>query len=178
MRKRFLKYVAGCFGRFLGRRESLLRRLTQVYRTNYWYSAVGTIGSGVKFWGRIEITAPRNVEIGDDCTFNEGVIIVSRDRVRIGNRVRISPQAMIISGALDYGEADVAGRVHNAKSITIEDDVWIASGAKILQGVVIGRNSIVACGAVVTTDVPPYSIAKGIPAKIFPLDEKDTKKNH
>ena len=51
--------------------------------------------------------------------------------------------------------------------ITIEDDVWIGYGATILSGVHIGQGAIVAAGAVVSKDVPPYSIVGGIPAKVI-----------
>lgn len=48
----------------------------------------------------------------------------------------------------------------------IEDNVWIGENAVILKGVQIGRGSIIACNAVVTKDVPPYTIAAGNPARI------------
>lgn len=63
--------------------------------------------------------------------------------------------------------------------VVIEDDVWIGHGATILKGVRIGRGSIVAAGAVVTKDVPPFSIVGGIPAKIIKsrLDMQGIKEN-
>ena len=54
----------------------------------------------------------------------------------------------------------------DSKPITIEDNVWIGENAVILKGVQIGRGSIIACNAVVTKDVPPYTIAAGNPARI------------
>lgn len=51
--------------------------------------------------------------------------------------------------------------------ITVEDDVWIGTNVLILSGVNIGKGSIIAAGAVVTHDVPPYSIVGGVPAKII-----------
>lgn len=58
--------------------------------------------------------------------------------------------------------------------IIIDDDVWIGYGATILSGVHIGQGAVVAAGAVVTKDVPPYAIVGGIPAKVikyrFPTD--------
>ncbi|MBW4484852.1 MAG: hypothetical protein KME14_20135 [Tildeniella torsiva UHER 1998/13D] len=53
------------------------------------------------------------------------------------------------------------------KGITIEDKCWIGSGAKILDGVTIGYGSAVGAGAVVTKDIPPYSVAVGVPAKVL-----------
>jgi acetyltransferase-like isoleucine patch superfamily enzyme len=54
-----------------------------------------------------------------------------------------------------------------AKPIVIEKNVWIATGATILGGVTVGENSVVAAGAVVTKDVPPNSLAAGVPAKVI-----------
>ena len=54
----------------------------------------------------------------------------------------------------------------DSKPITIEDNVWIGENAVILKGIRIGRGSIIACNAVVTKDVPPYTIAAGNPARI------------
>lgn len=51
--------------------------------------------------------------------------------------------------------------------IKVERGVWIAAGALITPGVTIGRNSVVAAGAVVTKDVPPYTIVAGVPAKVI-----------
>jgi acetyltransferase-like isoleucine patch superfamily enzyme len=54
-----------------------------------------------------------------------------------------------------------------AKPIVIEKNVWIATGATILGGVIVGENSMVAAGAVVTKDVPPNSFVAGVPAKVI-----------
>ena len=51
--------------------------------------------------------------------------------------------------------------------IIIEDDVWIGENAVILSGVHIGQGAVIAAGAVVTRDIPPYSIVAGVPAKIL-----------
>lgn len=51
--------------------------------------------------------------------------------------------------------------------IKIEQGAWVTAGAIILPGVTIGKNSIVAAGAVVTKDVPPYTLVGGVPAKII-----------
>ena len=51
--------------------------------------------------------------------------------------------------------------------ITVDDDVWIGFYATIMSGVHIGQGAVVAAGAVVTKDVPPYAIVGGVPAKII-----------
>jgi acetyltransferase-like isoleucine patch superfamily enzyme len=53
------------------------------------------------------------------------------------------------------------------KGVVIEDDCWIAANSVILDGVRIGRGSVVAAGAVVSRDVPPFSIVAGVPARVI-----------
>ncbi len=54
-----------------------------------------------------------------------------------------------------------------AEGIVIEDDCWLGTGVKVLDGVRIGRGCVIGAGAVVTKDIPPYSIAVGVPAKVI-----------
>ena len=53
------------------------------------------------------------------------------------------------------------------EDVVIEKDVWIGCNVTILSGVNIGRGSVIAAGAVVTKDVPPYSICGGVPARFI-----------
>jgi acetyltransferase-like isoleucine patch superfamily enzyme len=53
------------------------------------------------------------------------------------------------------------------RPITVEDNVWIATGAMILPGVTIGEGAVVAAGAVVTKDVEPWTVVGGNPARFI-----------
>ncbi|MBW4516007.1 MAG: acyltransferase [Timaviella obliquedivisa GSE-PSE-MK23-08B] len=53
------------------------------------------------------------------------------------------------------------------EGIVIEDDCWLGTGVRVLDGVRIGRGSVIGAGAVVTKDIPSYSIAVGVPAKVI-----------
>lgn len=75
----------------------------------------------------------------------------------------------------------VLGAEHEAISkgdIEVEDDVWIGHGAQVMSGVKIGQGAVIAAGAVVTKDVPPYAIAAGVPAKVikYRFDESTIEK--
>lgn len=117
----------------------------------------------------------RSIVVGDDVYVGPGAVITStRPRgICIGSKVMFGPNVSLIGG--DHNTA-LAGRymydVHEKRSdddlpIVIEDDVWVGSGAIILKGVTVGRGSVIAAGAVVTRDIPPYSIAGGVPAKVL-----------
>lgn len=89
--------------------------------------------------------------------------------VIIGNDVLISPQVIIMSANHGFANTAIPIRLQEEirESITIEDDVWIGAGSKILAGVNIGKGSVIGAGAVVTKNIPPYSIAVGIPAQVI-----------
>ena len=52
------------------------------------------------------------------------------------------------------------------EKIIIEDDVWLGAQVKVLKGVTIGKGAVVGAGAVVNKDIPPYTIAVGVPARV------------
>lgn len=64
-----------------------------------------------------------------------------------------------------YGNGELKA-LTNGK-IVIDDDVWIGTNAVVLSGVHIGQGAVIAAGAIVTKDVPPYAIVGGVPAKIL-----------
>lgn len=106
--------------------------------------------------------------IGDDCHINRDVCITNPEYVRIGNNVCLSSCTLIGHDAV----ISVLNRTYNKKldsvgKIDIKDNVFIGMGAIILPNCVIGLNSIVAAGAVVSCDVPEGKIVGGVPAKVI-----------
>ena len=89
-------------------------------------------------------------------------------RVVLGRYVLLGPRVSIVGGDHQPNLPGVpnvfSGRPEILETV-IEDDAWIGHAAIIMQGVRIGRGAIVAAGAVVVRDVPPYEIHGGIPAK-------------
>ena len=89
--------------------------------------------------------------------------------VRIGSNVNLA-QGITVT-ALNHNFDDTTKRIDQqgvtTKAVTINDDVWIGANAVVLPGVTIGTHSVVAAGAVVPKDVPPYTIVAGVPAKVI-----------
>ncbi len=117
-----------------------------------------------------------NVDIGDHSSVQTGTILIgygdrdTRDgRIVIGNHVRIAPFVQMIAGNHNFADLGrpIAAQGLTHAPIIIEDDVWVAGRVIITAGVTIGRGSILAAGAVVTKDVPPFSIMGGVPAKLI-----------
>jgi galactoside O-acetyltransferase len=61
---------------------------------------------------------------------------------------------------------EVRDRLMVHAPVEVDDDVWLGAGAVVLPGVHIGRGAVVGAGAVVTRDVPPFSIVAGVPARV------------
>lgn len=94
-----------------------------------------------------------------------GVHIDVREMVKIGENVRIAPYTIILDS--DFHDVKDHFADGSSKPIIIEDDVWLATRSTILKGVRIGKGAVVATGAVVTKDVPPYCVVAGVPARVI-----------
>lgn len=138
--------------------------LSNQARLGYYRTILADFGNHNQVFGRVIIYCPERIHIGHHCTLNEGVLLAGRDDIHIGNFVRISARAMLITGSLDVQNFKLPLK-HYVAPITIRDGVWIAVGAVILPGVTIGENSVVAAGAVVTRNVPPCTVVGGVPAR-------------
>jgi acetyltransferase-like isoleucine patch superfamily enzyme len=103
------------------------------------------------------IALGRNVFINHACSFLDMGGITIEDDVLVGPKVNLITE----SHPLDPAERQAL----LLKPILIKRNAWIGAAATILAGVTIGENSIVAAGAVVTSDVPPNTVVGGVPAK-------------
>lgn len=83
--------------------------------------------------------------------------------------VMFAEDVLITTGAHTYESKDIPIRSQKtiSKDVHIKRGCWIGTKVTILSGVTIGEGSIIGAGAVVTKDIPPYSIAAGVPAKVI-----------
>ena len=104
-----------------------------------------------------------------DSFINTGCLI--GPRVRLGAYAMIGPRVMVVGADHVFRQAGTptifAGRPADLPETVIEDDAWIGAGAIVLAGRRIGMGAIVAAGAVVTKDVPPFTIVGGNPAQVL-----------
>ena len=108
------------------------------------------------------------MRIGDEAWIGQQAFLHSAGGIDIGARVGIGPGVRIITSA--HAEAGRHVPILNSPvelaPVVIEDDCDLGVGAIVLPGVRIGRGAQIGAGAVVTEDVPPYSVAVGVPAKV------------
>jgi len=162
-------------------------RLWVKWFVNRWFHKRGK-GSIIRRYVRMDVLPFNNFELGryavieDFSTINNGV-----GDVYIGDHTTVGMSNVII-GPVTIGKNVImaqnivaSGLNHNYKNvslpiqqqgvvtalITIEDDCWIGANVVITAGVTVGKHSVVAAGAVVTKDVPPFSVAAGNPAKVI-----------
>jgi acetyltransferase-like isoleucine patch superfamily enzyme len=129
------------------------------------------------------------ISIGEWCYVGVGARIWSAASIEIGNRVLISHSVHILDNLTHPIKAkdrhEQAKQIFTSghprdisldeRPVKIGDDAWIGACAMVLRGVAVGQGGIVAAGAVVTRDVPPYSIVAGNPAVVvreLSLDER------
>ena len=114
--------------------------------------------------GKISAPGHKNkLKIGSN-TFIGQVEFALHDTITIGNNVCINDGCLLLSGSHNINDPFW---VHVKKPIIVEDFVWIATNVIILPGVRIGKGAVIGAGAVVSKDIPEYSIAVGNPSIIL-----------
>lgn len=131
------------------------------------------------FAKRIVRHCGKNVNIEKHASFTPGLSIGNNSGVgimcevngfvTIGENVMMGPEVVIYSSSHKYDRTDIPmceQGFDDPKEVVIEDDVWLGRRVIIMPGVHIGKGSIIGAGAVVTKDIPEYSVAAGVPAKV------------
>lgn len=124
----------------------------------------------------VNIHVGRECFVNYNCTFLDVSPITLGDGVWIGANVTLATpnHPLIAEERLNFDYPDGRHDLEYSEPITIKDGCWICSSVTVCGGVTIGENSVVAAGAVVTRDIPPNSIAAGVPAKVIrKIDEDD-----
>lgn len=107
------------------------------------------------------------IELGEEVSVNPYACLSGK--VKIGDGVRIASHVSIVGFNHGFDDLDtpIFRQPLTSKGIEIGDGVWIGANAVILDGVTVGAHAIIAAGAVVSQNIPPYSIAGGVPARVL-----------
>ena len=132
---------------------------------NFFYKISGMkIGknSYIHMWARF--FNPAKIEIGEGTVIGDHVFLDGRAKLKIGDNVDIASHVLIYNS-----EHDINSEGFNPieEEVEVGDYVFIGPRAIILPGVKIGKGAVIAAGAVVTTDVKPFEIVGGVPAKVI-----------
>lgn len=137
------------------------------------------IGSGTRIWHFCHVSS--RVVIGNNCTLGQNVFVANN--VTIGNNVKIQNNVSVYEGVVleddvFCGPSMVFTNVKTPRSAfprntsndylrtTVRRGASIGANATVVCGVTIGEGALIAAGAVVTKDVPPFALVAGVPAKI------------
>jgi maltose O-acetyltransferase len=104
------------------------------------------------------------IEVGDATFINYGTSISAHQRVTIGRACHLGHYVFIFDN--DYHDVENKLTLPESRPVVIEDRAWLGTRATVLKGVRIGHDAVIGAGSVVTRDVPPCSVAAGVPARI------------
>ncbi len=122
--------------------------------------------------GRNTVLSCKNgdIYIGRGANIATMCFIQSARKVHIGNKVLFGAFCYVIGGGdhiADRTDMPIMDQGQTIRGITIEDNVWLGADVKVVDGVTVGRDSILGAGAVVTKDVPEFGVAAGVPAQLL-----------
>ena len=120
---------------------------------------IDCVSVGRYTYGPIDIEMTRRdvmLRIGSFCSIANGVKFILSAEHPMDHLLTYPVQELITRDGID---------AQSKGDIQVDDDVWIGCGAMVLSGVHIHQGAVVAAGAIVTKDVPPYTIVGGLPAK-------------
>lgn len=173
--------VDGCASRlrFLFLPFYMSRQIFSVFLWVYYFGVneylkarCGACGRGVRFNGRVSVSKPAKMRIGDNVHINDGAYIRTEGGVEIGSNVHISRNFTLYSRNHRYrGDLLPYDSVNEGKPVWIGDNVWIGMNVSIAPGVKIGEGAIIGMGVVLTRDVDPFAIL--VPVKPVKIGERE-----
>jgi acetyltransferase-like isoleucine patch superfamily enzyme len=110
-----------------------------------------------------------SLKIGNNVGINHYCFIGVRGNITIGDNVIFGPRVNIFSENHIFNNLDIPIKNQGVekKDTIIRNDVWIGANVSIMPGIKIGNGCVIAAGSVVTKDIPDFSVAAGVPAKII-----------
>lgn len=172
---------------------SLLSDALAVVRARFYLRRADRVGPKVRVWGRPRVRVWRGhlvvgdrvmivsttatteltvdmggtLEIGDGVYINYGCSIMATELIRIGPRCSIGTHAILMDNDFHRIEPERRNERPESRPIVLEENVWLGARVTVLGGVTIGAGSAIGAGSVVTRDIPPRSVAVGLPARVI-----------
>lgn len=141
----------------------VINKIPSRHVRKWFYQLLGAdIGNGTFLCRRVEVLLPMGLKLADSVAVGWFAELDARGGITIGHDTNISSHVKLITGSHDIDDPDFTA---DFRPINIGHHCWIGTGAIVLQGVNIGDGAVVAAGAVVTKDIPPFEVWGGVPAK-------------
>jgi acetyltransferase-like isoleucine patch superfamily enzyme len=141
-----------------------------------------TLGAGATIAPNVSLRNGERIVIGAGSKVGERAYLWAGNttgRITIGENCRLGPEVFVT--ASDYGrmpDRHIVDQPRDERDIVIGNDVWLGARVFVGTGVTIGDGCVVSAGSVVTRDLPPYSIAVGIPARVVRRREDYAQDGH
>lgn len=135
------------------------------------------IKDGVVLYEGVNIKAlnATNICIGENTLISNNVCIIGQENIKIGRDCFIGDHSGIFTSHHVFSDMNMNTTTYNSvikKGIIIGDDCWFGHGVTVLNGVTIGKGSVICPNSIVTEDIPPYSKVSGTPAKVIESRQK------
>lgn len=126
------------------------------------------IGSNVSFGANSQIISQGGIiEISDNCFIGTGVIITSKKFINIGEGSQIAEYVVIRDQDHNIESRPIRTSGFKVSPIIIQNDVWLAAKSTVLRGCIIGEGAVIGAHSLVNKDIPEFTLAAGIPAKVI-----------
>lgn len=146
-------------------------------------------GENVYLQGPIYFDFGTHISMGNGSFANFNFTVLDEGNVEIGRNVFIGPNVSLLTPIhpLRYQERNAfynektgcMTNLERAGSVVIEDNCWLGGGVTVCPGVTIGEGCVIGAGSVVTRDIPPHSLAAGVPCRVLrPITEADSVERH
>lgn len=148
--------------------------LISLLRAVYWRAQMKSLGSDSRISHLVKIRGAAQVSIGENTHVTNRCVIDGRGGLTIGNDVLIGYESIILTVMHRFDDPNMPIRLQGSirEPVMIGNDVWLGTRVIVLPGVTIGNGAVIAAGAVVTRDVPPFTVSGGVPAKVIGRREK------
>jgi putative colanic acid biosynthesis acetyltransferase WcaF len=141
----------------------VINKIPSRHLRKWWLQLFGAkIGKRTLPCRRVELLWPMGLKLGNGVAVGWFAELDARGGIEVGDNTNISSHVKIITGSHDVDDPDYTA---DFRPVKIGSHCWIGTGAIVLQGVTIGDGAVVAAGAVVTKNIPPYEIWGGCPGK-------------
>jgi putative colanic acid biosynthesis acetyltransferase WcaF len=120
------------------------------------------VGRRVHVYPSVRIWAPWNLKLDEECGIGDHVVLYSQGEIKVGRRAVISQGSHLCAGTHDY---EKPGFPLVTKPIRVGADAWLAAECMVLPGISVGEGTVIGARALVTKDMPPWTVCAGHPCR-------------